>query len=85
MPTPPARDMPTKLRNWAIREYFRQMILARYAGDEHAAWMHVITSLIRGRRIKERGVTRTVGWAEDRETCYDIAVKASEGEVQLCV
>lgn len=75
--------IPDEVRKWAVREYFRQHILARYGGNDRAAWAHLLTAVLRGRYVKRRGVTTFVSWAESPDTCLAIAKEILAGTTSI--
>lgn len=56
-----------------MREYFRQAVLARVSGDERAAWSMVLTSVVRGRRVRFPDGVRMVAYAAAPSECLEIA------------
>lgn len=76
-------EVPVDVRKWAMREYFRQAILTRVSGNERAAWEMVVTSVIRGRRVRFADGVRMIPWAESPSECLAVAQAILTGEAQF--
>jgi hypothetical protein len=66
-----------------MREYFRMAILARVSGNERAAWEMVVTSVIRGRRVRFADGFRSIPWAESPAECLSVAHAIMSGEAEF--
>lgn len=70
-------------KRWAMREYFRHSILARYNGDQRAAWAHLVTAVVRGRRMVRSGVPYTAPYAASPDECHTLLREVMAGTARF--